>query len=171
MPKSPAYGCEASEWRVVCDSRAAMGMKKLGLLFLSLAFALLASACATKEETGTLYGATTGAFLGSAMTRGSPAGAIGGALVGGFIGNRIGKSMDDEDRRRAYEAQMAAFENGQRADWRNPNGHYGYIEPQPVYYYHDMRCREFTQTVFVNGHPETMVGRACRGPDGMWREV
>lgn len=91
--------------------------------------------------------------------------------MGGFIGNRIGKSMDDEDRRRAYAAQMAAFENGQRADWNSPNGHYGYIEPRPIYYYHDMRCREFSQTVFINGHPETMVGRACRGPDGTWREV
>jgi surface antigen len=79
--------------------------------------------------------------------------------------------MDDEDRRRAAEAQYAAFENGQRAEWRSPNGHYGYIEPRPYYSYRDMRCREFEQTVFINGRPETMVGRACRQPDGTWREV
>ncbi len=151
--------------------RALGVMKKLGLLFLSLALAAAAPGCATKEEQGTVFGASTGALLGGAMSRGSPAGVIGGALVGGFIGNRIGKSMDDEDRRRAYEAQTAAFERGDRAEWRSPNGHYGYIEPQPVYYYHDMRCREFTQTVFVNGRPETMVGRACRNPDGTWHEV
>ncbi len=133
--------------------------------------AVAVTACATKEEQGTVVGASTGALLGGAMTRGNPAGVIGGALVGGFIGNRIGKSMDDEDRRRAYEAQMAAFERGERAEWRNPNGHYGYIEPRPIYSYHDMRCREFSQTVFINGRPETMVGRACRYPDGAWREV
>ncbi len=146
-------------------------MKKLGLLFLTLAFAVLAAGCATKEEQGTVFGASTGALLGGAMSRGNPAAVGGGALVGGFIGNRIGKSMDDEDRRRAYDAQMAAFERGNRADWRSPNGHYGYIEPRPVYYYREMRCREFSQTVFINGRPETMVGRACRYPDGTWREV
>ena len=138
---------------------------------MSLALAVLVTACATKEEQGTVFGASTGALLGGALSRGNPAGVVAGALAGGFIGNRIGKSMDDEDRRRAYEAQMAAFERGDRADWRSPNGHYGYIEPRPVYYYHEMRCREFSQTVFINGRPETMVGRACRYPDGTWREV
>jgi len=146
-------------------------MKKLGLIFMTLAFTVLTAGCATQERSGTLTGASTGALFGSAVSHGSPGGTIAGAIVGGFIGNRIGKSMDDEDRRRAYAAQTAAFENGQRADWNNPNGHYGYIEPRPVYYYRDMRCREFTQTVIINGHPETMVGRACRYPDGTWREV
>jgi surface antigen len=146
-------------------------MKKLGLLFLALAFAVTASGCATKEDSGTLMGGATGALLGSAISHGSPGGIIAGALVGGFIGNRIGKSMDDEDRRRAWEAQRAAFEDGRRADWRSPSGHYGYIEPRPVYTYHDMKCREFSQTVFVDGRPETMVGRACREQDGSWHEV
>ncbi len=146
-------------------------MKKLGLLFLSLMFAVMATGCATKEDSGTLIGAGGGALLGSALSHGSPGGIIAGALVGGFIGNRIGKSMDDEDRRRAYEAQVAAFEGGRRSDWRSPSGHYGYIEPRPVYTYHEMRCREFSQTVFVDGRPETMVGRACKDPDGGWHEV
>ena len=88
---------------------------------MSLAFTVLTAGCATQEQSGTLIGASTGALSGSAISHGSPGGTIAGALVGSFIGNRIGKSMDDEDRRRAYEAQMAAFERGDRADWRNPN--------------------------------------------------
>jgi len=149
-------------------------MHKLGLIFLSLAFAVLGTGCATKEDTGTLFGASTGALIGNQFGHGGGrvAATVGGALIGGFIGNRIGKAMDDEDRRRAAEAQYAAFENGQRTEWRNPNnGRYGYVEPRPIYTYHDMRCREFEQTIFVNGRPETMVGRACRQPDGTWREV
>jgi surface antigen len=90
-----------------------------------------------------------------------------GALIGGFIGNRIGAAMDEQDRRRAAEVQYWAFENGQRAEWRSPNGHYGYIEPQPYYFDHDLRCRQFSQSVIINGKPETMTGRACRGPDGV----
>jgi len=153
--------------------RAPRGMMKSGLLSIALALALITTGCATKEDTGTLVGAGTGALIGNQFGHGGGkvAATIGGALIGGFIGNRIGKSMDDEDRRRAAEAQYAAFENGNRADWRSPNGHYGYIEPRPVYYYQDMRCREFSQTVFINGKPETMVGRACRNPDGTWHEV
>jgi surface antigen len=150
-------------------------MKKLGLLFMALPLTVLLIGCETKEQTGTLFGAETGALVGSTFGRGPGghfAGMLGGALIGGFIGNRIGKSMDDEDRRRAAEAQYAAFENGQRADWRNPNnGAYGYVEPRPIYYYQGMKCREFGQTIFINGKPETMVARACRGPDGVWREV
>ncbi len=87
---------------------------------------------------------------------------VGGALVGGFIGNRIGKSMDDEDRRRAAEAQYAAFENGQRADWRSPNGHYGYVEPRPSITYQDMSCREFAQSVISTaGRRRWLAGRAA----------
>jgi surface antigen len=147
-------------------------MKKL--LLMALALSVLVAGCETKEQTGTLFGSYTGAMIGSAFGRGPGghlAGMLGGALIGGFIGNRIGAAMDDEDRRRAAEAQYWAFENGQRAEWRNPNGHYGYIEPQSYYSYHDMRCRDFSQTVIINGKPESMVGRACRGPDGVWREV
>ena len=83
-------------------------------------FAVMATGCATKEDLGTLIGAGGGALLGSALSHGSPGGIIAGALVGGFIGNRIGKSMDDEDRRRAYEAQVAAFEGGRPVGLAQP---------------------------------------------------
>jgi surface antigen len=149
-------------------------MKKIALIYTSLALAVLSTAgCATKEESGTLMGAATGALIGNQFGRGGGrvAATVGGALIGGFIGNRVGKSMDDEDRRRAAEAQYAAFENGERSEWRSPNGHYGYVAPRRSYTYHNQSCREFEQTVYIDGQPETMVGKACRQPDGTWREA
>ncbi len=149
-------------------------MIKLKTIVTSIAVAALLSACATKEDSGTLFGAATGALIGNQFGKGGGkvAATVGGALVGGFIGNRIGKSMDDEDRRRASEAQYAAFERGERAEWRNPNnGRYGYIAPRRAYYYQSMQCREFEQTIYIDGRPETMVGKACRNPDGSWHEV
>jgi surface antigen len=149
-------------------------MKKLALIFATLGLTVLSMAgCATKEDSGTLVGAATGALIGNQFGRGGGrvAATVGGAVLGGFIGNRIGKSMDDEDRRRAAEAQYAAFENGERSEWRSPNGHYGYVTPRRVYSYNSMSCREFEQTVYIDGRPETMVGKACRQPDGTWREV
>jgi surface antigen len=149
-------------------------MKKIGLLLTSLVLTILAAGCATKEDSGTLIGAAAGGLIGNQFGKGGGrvAATVGGALIGGFIGNRVGKSMDDEDRRRAAEAQYAAFERGERSEWRNPNnGRYGYVTPRRVYTYQSMTCREFEQTVYINGRPETMVGKACRQPDGTWHEA
>src|SRR5882757_3410805 len=70
-----------------------------------------------RENTGTLLGAGSGALLGAAVAGGGAgnrlAGAAVGGLLGGLIGNRIGSAMDDEDKRRAYEAQVNALERGQ----------------------------------------------------------
>jgi surface antigen len=152
-------------------------MIRIGLILTSLALTMFATGCATNEQNGTLIGAGTGAIIGNQFGHGGGrvAATLGGALVGGFIGNRIGASMDEEDRRRAAEAQYAALENGRdgvRAEWRNPdNGHYGYVTPRHVYMRDSMTCRDFEQTVFIHGRPETVITRACRGPDGAWREV
>src|SRR5512141_3440132 len=69
-----------------------------------------------RENTGTLLGAGTGALLGAAVAGGGTgnrvAGAAIGGVLGGLIGNRIGAGLDDEDRQRAYAAQMGALERG-----------------------------------------------------------
>ena len=109
---------------------------------------LMLAACAgspdgpgPKENTGTLLGAGTGALLGAAVAGGGTgnrlAGAAVGGLLGGLIGNRIGAAMDDDDKERAYAAQMDALEHGQSGapvSWRNPDsGRYGTVVPGPAY--------------------------------------
>src|SRR5262245_39489843 len=62
-----------------------------------------------KENTGTLLGALGGAAIGSQFgggTGGHIAGALIGAGIGGLVGNRIGAALDDDDKQRAYAAQM-----------------------------------------------------------------
>jgi len=131
-----------------------------------------------RENTGTLLGALGGAAVGAAIGgRGAAAvgGALAGAAVGGLIGNRIGASLDVEDRRRAYAAEMRAMEMegaGGPYEWRNPaSGHYGIIVPGPVYVERGARCRRFTHTIYVRGQPEVARGVACRNPDGTWTPV
>jgi surface antigen len=155
-----------------------------------LAFALAASltACAgdpsgvygpgPKENTGTLLGALGGAAIGSQFgggTGGHIAGALIGAGVGGLIGNRIGASLDEEDRRRAYAAEMQALESGAAGapvGWRNPaNGRYGSVVPGPAYVDAGRHCRAFTETIYIGGRPQTARGVACRNPDGTWTPV
>jgi surface antigen len=161
-------------------------MAKSGFAALALG-ALVLGGCAgdpygygpgPRENTGTLLGALSGAAVGAAIG-GHGAAAVGGALagaaVGGLIGNRIGASLDAEDRRRAYAAEMAAMEAegaGGPIEWRNPNsGHYGMIVPGPVYVERGTRCRRYTHTIYVRGQPEVARGVACRNPDGSWTPV
>ena len=68
-----------------------------------------------------------GAAIGSQFGGGTGervAAGVAGAAIGGILGNRIGAAMDDEDKRRAYVAQMDALERGPSGApvaWENPD--------------------------------------------------
>ena len=116
---------------------------KLGAIVLAgatLAACAGDSVSGPRENTGTLIGALSGAVIGAQFgggTRERVAAATAGALIGGLIGNRLGAALDDEDKRRAYEAQLQALETGQPGApvaWRNPDsGRYGSIVPGPAF--------------------------------------
>ncbi len=147
------------------------------------AAALMLAACAgdpesgrgPRENTGTLLGGLAGAAIGSQFgggVGGHVAGAVIGAGIGALLGNRIGAAMDDEDKRRAYAAQMEALDDGAAGapvSWRNPDsGRYGTVVPGPYYEAQGRRCRSYTHTIYIAGQPQTARGTACRNPDGTW---
>jgi surface antigen len=157
-------------------SKAAPCLVVLGLAASLAACAGNPDAMGAKEGTGTLLGAGTGALLGAAVAGGGTgdrlAGAAIGGLVGGLIGNRIGASLDEQDKRLAYEAEMNALERGQSGApvaWRNPDsGRYGSVVPGPAYQDRGRNCRAYTETIYIDGRPQTARGTACRNPDGSW---
>src|SRR5215470_3367252 len=99
--------------------RVAMTLRHAGCVALT---GLVMGACAgnpvtgagPNENTGTLVGVVGGAAIGSQFGRGAGrvASTVAGAAIGGLIGNRIGAALDDEDRARAYAAQMEALNTG-----------------------------------------------------------
>jgi surface antigen len=127
------------------------------VLMIGLIGAALASCAADsgpKEVGGTLVGAGAGALIGNAVggAAGNRAvGTLAGAAIGGMLGNRIGAAMDDEDKRRAYAAQVQALESGPSGApvaWRNPDsGRYGSIVPGPASEQNGMSCRQYTHTI------------------------
>src|SRR6201993_2791115 len=130
-----------------------------------------------KENTGTLVGAVAGGLIGSQFGGGTGeriAAGLAGAALGGLIGNRIGAGMDD-DKRRAYAAQMQALEAGKSGvavAWKNPDsGRYGSVVPGPAYQSDGLPSRPSTHTVYINGQPQVARGNACRNPDGTWTAV
>jgi surface antigen len=131
-----------------------------------------------KEAGGTVAGAAVGGLIGNAIggaTGNRLAGTVVGAAFGGLLGNRIGAALDDEDKRRAYAAQVQALEagpSGAPVAWRNPDsGRYGNVVPGPAYQANGESCRPFTDTVYIDGTPQIERGTACRNPDGPWTAV
>jgi surface antigen len=130
---------------------------------------------APNESTGTVLGVLTGAAVGSQLGRGRITATAAGAAIGGLIGNRIGAALDDEDRLRAYDAQMQALDNGTPGapvGWRNEDsGRYGTVVPGPIYQRNSRNCRQYTHTVFIDGKPQVARGTACRSENGTWTAV
>ncbi len=148
-----------------------------------LVLAMIVAACSAdsgpKEAGGTVAGAIAGGAIGNAIGGAAGnrvAGTLLGAAFGGLLGNRFGAALDDEDRRRAYAAQMQALETGPSGApvaWRNPDsGRYGDVVPGPAYPGSGgSTCRQYTETVYIDGKPQSARGTACRNPDGTWTTV
>lgn len=127
-----------------------------------------------KATLGTLAGAVGGAALGSRFGQGSGkvAAMAAGALVGGFIGNQIGANLDAQDQQYNYAASVQAFNSGVPQQWSNPQtGVYGNIRPGPAQIVNNQQCRQYTNTIYIDGQPQIASGTACRGLDGSWQVV
>ena len=131
----------------------------------------------SKSDGGLAVGAVAGGLLGNQVGkgRGRTAATVVGAVVGGLVGTQIGRALDEQDRRAAAEAEYTALESGQSGvgtPWRNPDsGHYGMVVPGRPYQNGGNNCRDYSHTVYIDGRPETMRGRACRSGDGSWRKA
>ncbi len=131
----------------------------------------------SNADAGTGIGAVAGGLLGSQVGSGSGrvAATMVGAFIGGIVGHEIGKRMDAVDRQLASRAEYQALENGRSGrpvPWRNPeSGHYGEIVPESPYKLGNRHCRRYTHTIYIDGRPQTLRGRACRNPDGTWHRV
>jgi len=130
-----------------------------------------------KADTGMVVGAVAGGLLGNQFGKGSgnvAATAI-GAVVGGIVGSEIGRSMDEQDRMLAQQAEYDALERGQSGSarqWRNPdNGRYGEVVPSNPYKRGSLDCRDYTHKIYIDGKPQALKGTACRNPDGTWSNV
>ena len=149
-------------------------------LLLAGLVAISLSACADvqnrpKQSAGTLVGAGLGALAGSQIGSGSgqlAATAI-GTLLGAWAGGEVGKSLDRADRLAAAQATHNALDNkptGVATTWRNPDtGHAGSVTPLRTYRAGGRDCRDFEQSLLIDGQAETVRSTACRQPDGTWR--
>lgn len=102
----------------------------------------------------------------------------GALLLAGCAGGAatLGDKLDAADRRLIAETTQAALEQekiGASRNWDNPaTGHRGSITPVRTYQDRAGRdCREFQQTIAVDGETTVVRDAACRGPSGAWQSV
>ena len=131
-----------------------------------------------KKTIGTLLGAGVGALIGAQMGggKGKMMAVAVGALAGAWFGSELGKSLDKADKaymERSTQDGLEYSKTGSVVVWNNPDsGNSGNITPSKTYQEPSGRyCREFQQTIFVDGQEESAYGRACRNPDGSWEIV
>jgi surface antigen len=144
--------------------------------------AVVVSGCAStmgpKEAGGTALGGIGGAIIGSQVGGGTGrlVGVAIGTLAGALIGQEVGRSLDRADRQAMENTAQQALEynpTSRSATWRNPDsGHSGTVTPVKTYREPSGRyCREYTQTVMIEGEEHKAYGTACRRPDGNWEIV
>lgn len=130
----------------------------------------------TKQTVGTLGGAALGGLAGSQFGdgRGQLVATAAGALLGALVGAEVGSSLDKADQAALANTTAYTLEtvpSGQPTRWNNPDsGRYGTVTAEPSYTNsYGQNCRNYRQTVEINGQTEIMTGTACRRPDGTWQ--
>ena len=127
----------------------------------------------SRPKTNRYFGGGLGALAGSQIGNGSgklAAVAI-GTLAGAALGNEVGRSLDRADRLEMSAAARAAQHApiGSSIRWENPSsGNYGSITPRREGRHRRSGavCREFSNSLTIDGQTDDFVGVACRARDG-----
>lgn len=126
-----------------------------------------------KTDVGTAAGAIAGGVVGYQFGGGAgqALATVGGALLGGILGNSVGKSLDNADMASYDKASQNAMETGRTQSWRHGN-RYGTVVPHKRYINDEGQyCREYSQTIVIDGRTHQGHGTACREDDGSWQIV
>ncbi|NRB10246.1 MAG: hypothetical protein HRU35_01310 [Rickettsiaceae bacterium] len=95
-----------------------------------------------------------------------------GELIAGLTNSRVGKSMDDTDKRLAKSSLIRALESGlsnHSIKWRNPdNSHSGLVTPVKNSNYKGKYCRMMIQEVSINNKTKKVKSKICRKAGGGW---
>jgi len=148
------------------------------MVVVALASACTADGIGPKQGFGTLGGAAAGGLLGAQIGGGTGklAATAAGTLLGAFLGSEVGSSLDRADQQYANRAVQNAYAApiGSQIVWNNPeSGNSGVIVPTRDGYQPGTNayCREYSQTVTVDGRTQQAYGQACQQPDGTWKIV
>jgi len=141
-----------------------------GIVVALAAFVL--TACAADPNGGLRQDTPTGSVATAPANTTSPVPTV---ASGGVLSGAIGTTLDEQDRQRAYAAEVQALEHGEPGlptGWRGDHANrHGTVVPGAAYDARGTRCRDYTHTIYIDGKPQTARATACRNPDGSWSPV
>ncbi len=130
----------------------------------------------SQSDIGTIVGGAVGAWTGSNVGGGSgqTVAIATGTLLGAALGSTVGQSLDGGDiayYNKASQEAMSKGQPGQLFPWQSPYSTTAGTLTPGNYYQNDngQYCREYTQTINVDGRVEAGQGLACRQQDGTWK--
>ena len=142
-----------------------------------LIVAATVAACTSDPSVGpkVVAGAMSGSGTAGLPAAAGPGGTAAAGAPGGLVGGAIGGGLDEQDRQRAYAAEMKALEYGgpgTPVGWRGDSGAYGTVIAGPAYARPgNPQCRDYSHTIYVQGKPQNARGISCRNADGTWVSV
>lgn len=149
---------------------------KIRIMIVPVAIAVVLGGCEnmtfTKADQGMVIGGVLGGLGGSMLGggRGSIIGAIAGTFAGGYLGREVGRYMDRQDVTLHEKAVGRTVVYGENSTWSNSQtGHRGRVEAGRHYQTPLGYCREYTETITIDGRPVSAHGTACQERDGSWR--
>jgi surface antigen len=132
----------------------------------------------SKENIGSAVGAIGGAWIGSNVGKGKGqiVAIAAGTLLGAGLGKELGATLDRGDLAYYEKVSQNSLENtptDQTTSWVNPDtGASGAITPVRTFQGGGGQyCREYQQTITIDGKTENGYGTACRQSDGSWKIV
>lgn len=159
---------------------------RLSSVFIVTAFLLAVGAAGTARADnnnafwGTGIGAAVGSLVGSQFghSGGNVAATGAGIVAGGVAGNVIGQSIDNDNRARSGSA--SGYAAPAPMTYHAPSSAPNYVAPPApppasaaTYLDSDAGtyCREYSQSVMIDGRPQETYGTACLQRDGAWHIV
>ncbi|MDQ0506531.1 hypothetical protein [Xanthobacter agilis] len=143
-----------------------MSVRKVSAALHTLVLGTLLSGCAS-DANSNLKGPGNIALPTAPVMR--------GAVSGGLISGAIGNGLDDADRQKAYDAEIAALETGgpgYPVGWKSDDGARGTVIAGPPYHRPGFQtCRDYSHTIYIDNRPQIARGAACRNADGKWQAV
>jgi surface antigen len=112
----------------------------------------------------------------AAVAGANPAWIAASVILGGLAGGFLGDYFDQRDREyhasSSYQAYQAQGPGGQTT-WTNPDsGNSGMTRIDSTFVNaQGQTCKNFTQTLNVNGQTHLVDGVACQQADGSWQVV
>ena len=136
---------------------------------------------------GGLLGGAAGAGIGAAFGggKGAAIGGVSGLLLGALAGNSIGRNRNRYDpppqqgyyapppTYYGYQQQPAGYAQGYAAPpaYTAPPAYAPQSVPAQAPAYSANYCRDFNQTIIIDGVEKNAYGKACLQQDGSWRIV